>query len=671
MPPREQGLRHLPRWAAAVLLLGLALSIQGYQSFEGDQAYRLPLLIHQQDPARFATDPFVQALDQFNPHQGYLALLDSPSRVLGLPATLFGLYALTFALTFVGFDRLARAAWPEAGPAVGSVAVGLLLLTRAGNIGTNHLFGPMLLDRLIAFGMGWCALAALIEQGARGFRLAVPLLAIAAWIHPSLGLQIGAWLGVTWLAWSLLPGTTRIDRVRALAWLPLFAVAAAPAIGFSLMSSDLLLRGMPAGEFRLWSAYVQGPQHLVPSLWRLPQWLAWLAFPALGFLAARDVPRPPPSPSSDSRARIVVSMLVALAGLGLSWVAIEPMGQLKVMLFQPFRIATVVRGLALILLSGRVLALWRAGDLASRVRCAVLAVGLTGDWALVVVALAELAATLAVRLGGGPVVVTLALAGVLLPGLNFLARHDTASGHVPLLVAIAVAVLCAIGSGRRDHRSPRGWTPLRLATALVATWMVPAGALALPLVAPGTRLAAKLAEHCRIVPIPRDDVERLALWARAHTPPGARFVGPPGPKTFRLWSLREVAFNRAASPYHAAGLADWAARFRDHVGYEGTSSSFARDYLRNRQELEQGYDRMSAEQLAALAARQGADHVLARIDLIPAFQASASLVRLHAEGRYALYRVRRESRGNESPVREASNRARAAVWTAARAAPGA
>ena len=59
------------------------------------------------------------------------------------------------------------------------------------------------------------------------------------------------------------------------------------------------------------------------------------------------------------------------------------------------------------------------------------------------------------------------------------------------------------------------------------------------------------------------------VWCREHTPADARFIGPPGPKTFRLWSLRSLAFNRAGSPYHAAGLADWAARFRDHVGFDG------------------------------------------------------------------------------------------------------
>ena len=62
-----------------------------------------------------------------------------------------------------------------------------------------------------------------------------------------------------------------------------------------------------------------------------------------------------------------------------------------------------------------------------------------------------------------------------------------------------------------------------------------------------------LINRCRFIAVPGDDIERLAVWCREHTPRTARFIGPPGPKTFRLWSRRSVAFNRAASPYHAAG----------------------------------------------------------------------------------------------------------------------
>jgi len=34
-----------PRWPAFLLILGLYLTLRGYHAFDGDQAYRLPLLL--------------------------------------------------------------------------------------------------------------------------------------------------------------------------------------------------------------------------------------------------------------------------------------------------------------------------------------------------------------------------------------------------------------------------------------------------------------------------------------------------------------------------------------------------------------------------------------------------------------------------------------------------
>ncbi len=150
-------------------------------------------------------------------------------------------------------------------------------------------------------------------------------------------------------------------------------------------------------------------------------------------------------------------------------------------------------------------------------------------------------------------------------------------------------------------------------------------------------LCRALTARCRFADRPVDDVERLASWCREHTPPEARFIGPPGPKTFRLWSRRSLAFNRAASPYHAAGLADWFSRFQDHVALHAAPEVFVRKYLRARHELESRYDELGAEELAGLARRQGADHVFALAEA--GCSGPGPLELLHREGRYAVYRV--------------------------------
>src|SRR3954467_8459788 len=104
MPGTDPRSTRLSRWLAFVLILGLYLTLRGYHSRDGDQAYRLPLLLHRQNPALFADDPFVRAFDAFNPHRGYLALLDGASRLLGLSAGLAAPLRPAGALTPLGAD---------------------------------------------------------------------------------------------------------------------------------------------------------------------------------------------------------------------------------------------------------------------------------------------------------------------------------------------------------------------------------------------------------------------------------------------------------------------------------------------------------------------------------------------------------------------------------------
>jgi hypothetical protein len=185
---------------------------------------------------------------------------------------------------------------------------------------------------------------------------------------------------------------------------------------------------------------------------------------------------------------------------------------------------------------------------------------------------------------------------------------------------------------------------------LAMAWVVPLAALGAALM-PGAypmarhALIRSLIDRCRLVAVPLDDLERLALWCREHTPATARFVGPPGPKTFRLWSRRSLAFNRAASPYHARGLVDWFARFQEHVDFHGPPAEFVRAYLVDRHGFEARYQALSDAQRAAMAVRQGATYVVAGAPAVPdgptnSPAALGPLERLHVEGRYAVYRVK-------------------------------
>src|SRR5271157_1797389 len=206
------------RWLGYCLILGLYLTLRGYHSLDGDQAYRLPLVLRRLDPAVYAADPFVRALDTFNPHRGSLLVLGWVTGLLGLTAGLLAVFIVMFVATCQGIDRLARQAWTGAGSAgqVGWVAITLVLLARAGNIGTNHLFEAMVLDRLMALALGWLALAAVVSQPEHGWWRAAIALALAAVVHPSLGLQLALMVMGSWTVWALLGGQAAVRWTLAL-----------------------------------------------------------------------------------------------------------------------------------------------------------------------------------------------------------------------------------------------------------------------------------------------------------------------------------------------------------------------------------------------------------------------------------------------------------------------
>ena len=267
-------------------------------------------------------------------------------------------------------------------------------------------------------------------------------------------------------------------------------------------------------------------------------------------------------------------LAVVLASLGAAWVAIEVLHNLRITIAQPFRMATVVRGLALVFIAGRLVELWERGLWFPRLRCVLIGVALAGDWMLVAVTVAETGValcewladrTLGGRFSFGPQVQKMVFAGLMSMGLVFLSRHDTESGHWPLLAVLGVGLAATFSirwatrsgqtsSGKceapaeRAHKRP--WhAPVGL---LALAWLIPVAAFCAGLVPaddPAARwpLVQALLARCRFGATPIDDIERLAVWCREHTPSEARFIGPPGPKTFRLWSRRSLAFNRAAA----------------------------------------------------------------------------------------------------------------------------
>lgn len=639
-----------PRWASwqyVLLILGFYLTLKGYHSLDGDQAHRLPLLINHLDPRAFADDPFVRAFDEFNPHRGSIQLLGALTRIVGLPMTLALLFALTLALTVRGVHRLAEVFWP--GRHASWVAVFLILSAKAGNIGTNHLFEAMLLDRLMALALAWIATAAVVEDPRRGWWVSALCLGGAAWIHPSLGLQLALVFSGAWCGWALSSAQTGVRWPLAIRAVASTALAIAPGLVDNLAPFGDLAEGLTPETYRLLTAELQSPQHMLPHLWREPQWLAaaaYLVFALLAMVGIRRETCEAPTSSHAARWRLSLMLLVVLAWLGASWLLVEVVEHLRATVFQPFRIATFGRGICLVLASGHVVTLWGRAGVINRVRAATILAACTSDWLFAVIAVVEVVMTMAER--ADERIRAAAFAGMLLWAGVFLARHDTEEGHRTLAAAIGVGVVASL-----IPRVRIAWTPRRLRLAYVTAWSLPLAAIVagtFPQDSPlaESRTVRGLLARCRFAATPINDIERLAVWCREHTPESGRFIGPPGPKGFRLWSHRSWAFNRAGSPYHARGLRDWYERFRQHVDFDGPPEALVQAYLDGRHRLESRYDEMTDGQLAALASRQGAEFVVARADR-PDQGAQSSLERLHEQGEYAVYRVRPESLAHVQP----------------------
>ena len=250
---------------------------------------------------------------------------------------------------------------------------------------------------------------------------------VAAVIHPSFGLQLGLLLAAAWIV-SFFAGIERASLAKTAVAVLSIGIGVLPSAIFMLRNGSRLFEGLSSrlsGPER----FNQSPQHMLPHLWRMPQWLAWGCYPLLAAMSLATTMKE----QSASRRRLLVVLVVSLIGLGMAWVAIEVLGSVRVTVFQPFRIATVTRGLCLIAIADRVRVHWDRGDLIGVVRAALLVVGLSGDWSFVVVSLVEVACAFAGRH------IWIAATGVLSIGLVYLSLHDTESGHLRLLAAVGVA----------------------------------------------------------------------------------------------------------------------------------------------------------------------------------------------------------------------------------------
>ncbi len=202
--------------------------------------------------------------------------------------------------------------------------------------------------------------------------------------------------------------------------------------------------------------------------------------------------------------------------------------------------ATVARGICLILIAGHGMRLWQCASRLDILRCVLLTIGLIDDRLWIVVALFETVMTCADLMEDAhsrisQVLNTFGFA-VIMAGAVFLYWHDDDKGYWSLIAA----TICSLVLGESLWNFIMCEDDRRLLLRLGLAWALPAAALAANLVSDSgipsraRPLRRALVKHCRFLEVPSDDVEDLALLVPGaytdrrglHRPAGREDVSP-------------------------------------------------------------------------------------------------------------------------------------------------
>jgi hypothetical protein len=636
------------RWLRILIATGVIMTLGGYESRVIDQCYRLPILEKRLDPSSFPMDPFVDSFTDFNPHQVYVELLSMGAKTVGLSLTLFLLHIVTVAFCISAIWRIRKSLWPELPEWSDWLLVSMFALLKAGNLGTNHLWEDHLLDRQIGFTLGWLALAEFLDAGTRK-TWAIPILIGAmAMIHPGLGvLSATLWLGTFLIGFGI-----GMVRLNTFAQFSVSIIAAMiPWAVIYLPQARVMKLGVEKAEFWALATELQGPQHMRPIYWRESQ---WLSAGILVVMALMSVKLYRSKCNLESLKKIAIWSSLILFGLLLAVPLIEIFHVLDVALAQPFRLATPLRGLCLIVLLPHLIGLIHQQSLIGMARAFGLLFSMRSDWGFVVASAVELS-MIATDFSIASVVSKtvrirfqwLSFLGTGFYGISWLIKHDPAESESLLmggyLTGLAISFLATkIQSGTgwnlKDQTFQR--RPSREFRLAIYSWALPVIALICGLSDPAGafRLTQIISSKWRVAEVPLSDSEKVGVWARRNIPEDAMVLIPPRDKSFRYWSRRSVVCNVAGSPYQAKSLKEWALRLKKLAGKSDLSlMEFARQWPEKRVEFEMGFERLSAADWSALADEFQADTLM-----VPVTEQGKRLEKMgwrqvHAAGKWSLW----------------------------------
>jgi hypothetical protein len=594
---RGAALRPPVRIALALVLLAVAsMEWKGYRFGGSNQSLQVPLLRHLMDPSLYARDPILQS---FEGYASFFFHLLAPVARLVQPLELlyFVLYLTFHGLALAAIFALGQRLFARPAPAV--VAC-LLYLGQVPSLGAELAYWPRLTHAHVATAL---LLWALYFHLSGRTRLAFALCGATFNVH-------ALYSGYVFLMLAADHVFRRRERGARQAGIDvgLFLLLALPTLLWIAGRHD-------TGPIDWWPEWLQimrersGP-HTFPLSVPAAVFARYLLLLALFGVALAVTPPPERSPALAPFATAVA--LLCTAGFLLA----EVFPVRRVIEAQLLRSTKWLTVFILLYVARLIVSSWGAGGLARGAAIAVFA-GLflqQPAWLVFGLALYLLLPIHALV----PETGRLALPVLLTGGLALLAVAITEAASFPERLGLQQLVLALSGVFEKPAvvACLVGFMLLRAASersgpkAALLAWTSVLGALAVA-------LPMMYRDHRIVVQgEPWNDVQ---LWVRDHTPRDAVLLTPPHREGFRVFSERAV-------------VGEWK---------DGTqqffSSPFTREWRRRMQDLGGGttpvYDSFPPERLADLAARFGADYVVATAASALPFE------RLYANDEFAVYRA--------------------------------
>ncbi|MGH9163242.1 MAG: hypothetical protein ACRD2X_25040, partial [Vicinamibacteraceae bacterium] len=250
--------------AAGLVVFALlaTLNAAGYRYGVVDQAFYVPAILQDVDPALFPRDGALIA------SQSRLFVLDEllaavhEATGLSLAALFAAGYVVTIVVLYgglVSFGSLfAARRWTLV-----AFVFAATLRHRIAKTGANTLEGYFH-PRMLAFGIGVCALAAVLR---RRTLAAVALVTLSGVIHPTTALWFAVWVGVA----------LAVNEARLRGPIVVAAAAAALAGALVLFSGTLTLAPMD----ETWMAAFADKDYIFPTDWSVDTWALNLAYPVI------------------------------------------------------------------------------------------------------------------------------------------------------------------------------------------------------------------------------------------------------------------------------------------------------------------------------------------------------------------------------------------------------